>query len=473
MAAAARLLRWSLLILCFTADFRPISTTGRRENICEGVRTGFLHSDGACRTSSVRGLDFPVWQILVHYGCIEPLTNRAKRRRCARQGHDRRWHSLALQPLLLHGMLTTCTPLDKILVRFCTDLNVSEEKVFSTFVGSGLYLFTLLLTMGDVESNPGPEFSPEQIDQLAALLDSKLGDIKTAVNGLVAKVDDQSNRVEKLTAENVKLTSRVTQLESRLATHEMDLRRKNVLVFGVPTATEVDQALEDVIFKRLGLSRRPKSDFIESAFQIGKQDGAKRPILIRFRTAEDKSAIMRKAFKLKDTGISISDDLTPNERKDRRVLVEAQKSAKSLKLNTRLRRRGLEVEGELLSAENVSKKGWMRKFVPQPSTEPSGEEEAGESEVQSDGDGRPQKKRTKKRNRHVASLSPNEAPVEPEAGPSQTDFITAPLNSNQLNKKQTKAVVPRGRPATSLDRLARTRSAANSSQGSDAEQTQK
>jgi hypothetical protein len=100
-------------------------------------------------------------------------------------------------------------------------------------------------------------------------------------------------------------------------------RRNNVIMFGVPTETDLDEIVENVILKKLPSKERPKEEIIEKAYRFGR-DSPQRPILIRFKNLSDKERTMELVSNLKGNKIYISDDLTIEER---RKTVGAHKAA--------------------------------------------------------------------------------------------------------------------------------------------------
>ncbi|CAB3381922.1 Hypothetical predicted protein [Cloeon dipterum] len=275
----------------------------------------------------------------------------------------------------------------------------------------GIYFLILLLAMGDIERNPGP--NPELIETLSKLLDEKLkvtndaiGDQRGVVEGFGDQLNEIKTEVEELRAEKNELANHVVQLEKRLAVQESESSRRNMVIFGIPSNVTLEQALEDVLFKHLELEKRPQEQLVESAFRTGRPDGRVRPIVVRF---------------------------VSQEYKDTRVL------------------------------------GWVEKYKKPGVLHHDDDADESESASARAAD-RPVNKR-KKRNRAAAQLSPEElhGPLEPQAGPSHSGFATAPLK--QPDQSQTKAVgnPRRGRSARSIERLKITDEAATSSGQSDGE----
>jgi hypothetical protein len=152
MATAARRLQWLLFVISFSAVLRPTWTGHLDWTDHEGMRTGFCQPDGAPGASSVRGVNFPVWCLLVHFGSIEKRAGRSAIRRMRLAGV----HQPARHLLHSHGMSTMHTPLETLFTTFCEQTSTAELRVF---LGVGLYFLLLLLACHDVERHPGPTWS--------------------------------------------------------------------------------------------------------------------------------------------------------------------------------------------------------------------------------------------------------------------------------------------------------------------------
>jgi predicted RNA-binding protein YlxR (DUF448 family) len=116
-------------------------------------------------------------------------------------------------------------------------------------------------------------------------------------------------------------------------------RRRNVVMFGVPAETDLDEIVENVVLKKLPSKERPKEEIIEKAYRFGR-DSPQRPILIRFKNLSDKERTMELASNLKGKKIYISDDLTIEEQQNRRKTVNAHKAAVVKNIESKMLRQG-------------------------------------------------------------------------------------------------------------------------------------
>jgi hypothetical protein len=360
MATAARRLQWLLLVISFSAVLRPTWTGHLDWTDHEGMRTGFCQPDGANGASSVRGVNFPVWCLLVHFGSIEKRAGRSAIRRMRLAGV----HQPARHLLHSHGMSTMHTPLETLFTTFCEQTSTAEPRVF---LGVGLYFLLLLLACHDVERHPGPWSRLEQL-HLEIVVKGPASEYSTAelftyISELLNNAIKQSEKIGALKKENVNLSSRVCELEKRVSSLEKEQRRKNVVVFGVSTETDLKKAIDDVILKKLSSKKPPKQeDVIEKAYRFGR-DAPQRPILIRFKNESDKVRALKLAPTQRGSKITISEDLTTEERQARRKIVDAHKAARAENIESKVLRQGLLVEGEIVPLNELEKSDWLEKLL--------------------------------------------------------------------------------------------------------------
>jgi hypothetical protein len=364
MATAARRLRWLLLVISFSAVLRPTWTGQLNWTNHEGMRTGFWQPDGAGGASSVRGLNFPVWCLLVHFGSIQQRASRTAIRRMRLAGV----HQPARHLLHSHGMSTMHTPLEMLFATFCDQTSAAELRVF---LGVGLYFLLLLLACHDVERHPGPMSAVEKF-QFTKLFGSPITieeHLVPVIDEFIKKIWDDAAKIDALQTENTQLVSLVSELSKRVACLEKVQRKKNIVVFGVPTSTDLNNAVDDVILKKLSLKKQPGQAIIEQAYRFGKVT-PHRPILIRFKNQNDKEQAIKLASNLRGTKITISDDLTTEERQSRRKIVNAHKAARAENIESKVMRQGLLVNGEIVPPSELEKSDWLELFMQNKDNEP-------------------------------------------------------------------------------------------------------
>jgi hypothetical protein len=130
------------------------------------------------------------------------------------------------------------------------------------------------------------------------------------------------------------------------------------------------KVVNEVILKKLSLKKRPHQDeIIERAYRFG-QNSPQRPIMIRFKKESDKERVLKQAPSLRGTKISISDDLTTEERQVRRKIVEAHKAARAENIESKVLRQGLLMNGEIVPSAKLEKSDWLEKFLQKPDNVP-------------------------------------------------------------------------------------------------------
>lgn len=120
----------------------------------------------------------------------------------------------------------------------------------------------------------------------------------------------------------------VSQMSKKICDLENRSRRNNIVVDGLKESAREDNAtlerkiVKDVIRDTLGIEVRS----LERIHRVGsKKDNRERPVILRFYDFTEKLTILRNAFKLKDSSISISEDFSAEVRERRRKLWQSAK----------------------------------------------------------------------------------------------------------------------------------------------------
>lgn len=136
------------------------------------------------------------------------------------------------------------------------------------------------------------------------------------------------------------------QLKSRLLNVDRKLRRRNLIFYGVSEeeGENIVLVLEGVLEEKLGV-KLEKYDII-NAFRMGKNARKPRPILVELLSEFKIREIIKKRKNLKGTNIFINEDLIPEDREEKKVLIEQLKLAKSKNKLAQLKGNKLIIEGE-------------------------------------------------------------------------------------------------------------------------------
>jgi len=179
---------------------------------------------------------------------------------------------------------------------------------------------------------------------------TKIDDIKTDLNNLSDKFNKQ------ITAVETKIDSLETEnkeLKRRLYSVEKVIKRKNLLIYGLPEADNENtvEIVVDVVKNKLDINL--KSTEIANCFRLGKKiDKKHRPILLVLISNLKRSELLTNKGKLKGTNIFINEDLTQEDSNRRRTLVNKLKEARAHNRNATLKGNRLMVDGVSYTAED-------------------------------------------------------------------------------------------------------------------------
>jgi hypothetical protein len=234
-----------------------------------------------------------------------------------------------------------------------------------------LLALTILLIIGQVESNPGP---PKiNLDDLHALLlstkssvekmQTDIKDNSKVINKIDLNVSETNKSLLAVTKDLQKAKSDISviqkqnsELKKTVQSLDLKLRKNNIVFYGFANITgETNLDLENNIiqFAHDVLSINITNDDIESCYRVGKNYNKPRPILVRFTSYKTKASLFKNVKNLKSTEFAISDDLTPAERHERGKLIKFRVRANKLNLRTKLFKNMLMIENVKYSLEDL------------------------------------------------------------------------------------------------------------------------
>lgn len=149
------------------------------------------------------------------------------------------------------------------------------------------------------------------------------------------------------------LEEKIKQLESRSKYFDKKLRKNNILVFGLQVAANAD--LVNVVLEKLKKLTGIEISIndINNLFTI--PVGTKTAIKIEFVSYLKKNLILKSGYKLKGTNISFAQDLSFEDRQERRFLKKHQQIARSKNYFAKIRGQKLIVNNEIYSIEQLKK----------------------------------------------------------------------------------------------------------------------
>lgn len=188
----------------------------------------------------------------------------------------------------------------------------------------------------------------------------QLEEIKKLIIGVKSELQDDLKQlgftINDLKQTIAELQDRNSELESRLERLERRNRKNNIVVFGLSKSTINNQRdLAEWIaskFRSL-LEVNVNLHEINNVYYIGKQENTKRPLIVEFTSFITKTLIFKNINKLKGKGISITHDLSPQDRKINKVLVANLREARSKKLVAYIRGNNLHIGEEVYSYQDL------------------------------------------------------------------------------------------------------------------------
>lgn len=176
------------------------------------------------------------------------------------------------------------------------------------------------------------EVDDEKGDDLRTFIQKtiKSSEIRTA-----KLITSKLKPLAQLTAKVDKIDTQVTALTSSVNHLFKINREKNIIVYGL--AEKQRETYKDRISLISDLATKLNLEDIDydRTYRLGKSTNANRPLLIRLTRSRDKLEIMASKRNLKDSGISITDDLSPEERQERKILMAKKKEIKDTNSNAK------------------------------------------------------------------------------------------------------------------------------------------
>ncbi|CAG9759742.1 unnamed protein product [Ceutorhynchus assimilis] len=154
-----------------------------------------------------------------------------------------------------------------------------------------------------------------------------------------------------ITQSENKLQAKYEELNKKHTQLQKQLKKNNIVIWGVQPPKE---NLPEFIINKLKtlLQINITVSEIDNAFTFGQEENRKH-ILVKSTSFLKKKEILANGKKLKGTGISISEDLTKEEREESKILRKHLKEAKEKSLNAFIRNNQLIVNGQTFTVSEL------------------------------------------------------------------------------------------------------------------------
>lgn len=150
-----------------------------------------------------------------------------------------------------------------------------------------------------------------------------------------------------------KIENNQQNLEERCKKLEKNLRKNNILIFGLnkPDSIPLPKYVIDNLSQLLDIDINERD--INNLYQLR---NVKIPtIKVEFVTYLKKLSVLKNCYKLKGKQIFIAHDLSPEEREDHKILTAHKKLAKSKELNVKIIRNTLKINDEIYTVDQLRK----------------------------------------------------------------------------------------------------------------------
>lgn len=169
--------------------------------------------------------------------------------------------------------------------------------------------------------------------------------LKTEVDEIKNLLTTQEQKIKDLKEENKELTSKLRTLEKKL-------NKNNIIIFNSQYKDgDVLEFTINLFKKHLEINNITELD-INNIYAVGEEN---KTIFVHFCSYLKKALVLRNCKKLKDSGISISEELSQEEREQRKVLVKYMKEARKHDKKSYIYKEKLYINEECYTYEEIIK----------------------------------------------------------------------------------------------------------------------
>lgn len=155
----------------------------------------------------------------------------------------------------------------------------------------------------------------KKCDTLVQKLENRVFTLEQENDKLKTELKDSKDRYEILKADN-EVTMKIAQSALRQANHNAQYSRKDsIRISGLPIERGEDCQARAIKVIKDKLNVTIEETEIEVSHRVGKREGDKQDILVKFKHRESKNKVVSVRKKLKNTGVTVKEDLTQENMK--------------------------------------------------------------------------------------------------------------------------------------------------------------
>ena len=176
---------------------------------------------------------------------------------------------------------------------------------------------------------------------------------QTQVTEIDRKISLHENRTEDLAREVETLKETISSMQNELKNFHKNSRINNILLHGLEDTPDINRILLKSVLSTLQIiDASIRAEHISSARRLGRTTG-KRPVIITLVSQFWKSSLFENVGVLKDTGLAISNDLLPEEQKEKTQLLALRPNLREQGIVFKMRDTYMIINGKRFTAAEV------------------------------------------------------------------------------------------------------------------------
>lgn len=194
------------------------------------------------------------------------------------------------------------------------------------------------------------------MEEIKEMFESISGKLQT-MDGKLSEVIEELKDIK---LENEVMKKQIKNQETKIASLEREVRRRNLVFKGVPEKEKegIEETMENTvkICQSLGVNVNPAID-IDEVRRLGRPEaGKQRPILLKVTTTNRKREILKKAKGLKGSDIWIDEDYPKEIQEERKLLIPKLKEARSKGHKAQLKYNKLIIDNKVYDISSLKPK---------------------------------------------------------------------------------------------------------------------